>query len=221
MPSPAQQHRDRKLAALATAASADAGAPPVRTSAYELMLAKLAEDKRALKAIKSIEKKVELKRQRLPEYVAWIEGRLMAETLVQDDVLATVMIWRIDTGDIAGALDIAEPMLAAGLKLPEHYQRDLATAVVEEIADRAGHADGGNVTASDLLRVAALSDGRDMPDEVKSKLHKALGLALREQSPAQALEHLQRALQLNTRSGVKQEIAKLEKQLATAAPSAN
>lgn len=217
MTSPAQRHRERMLAQAIAAEVGDHSAGKPTGSAYELMLAKLAEDKRALKGIQSIEKKIELKRQRLPEYSAWIEGRLMAETLAQDDVLATTMIWRIDTGDIAGALNIAEPMLANGLKLPEHYQRDLATTVVEEIADRANGIDGGNVTTADLLRVAALTDGCDMPDEVRSKLHKALGLSLREQSPAQALEHLQRALQLNARAGVTKEIAKLEKQLA--APS--
>lgn len=217
MTSPAQRHRERMLAQATAGAAGDNGAAQPTGSAYELMLAKLAEDKRALKGIQSIEKKIELKRQRLPEYAAWIEGRLMAETLAQDDVLATVLIWRIDTGDIAGALNIAEPMLANGLKLPEHYQRDLATAVVEEIADRATGADGGNVTTADLLRVAALTESCDMPDEVRSKLHKALGLSLREQSPAQALEHLQRALQLNARAGVTKEITKLEKQLAGSA----
>lgn len=223
MTSPAQRHRERMLAQAVATEAADHGAGQPTGSAYELMLAKLAEDKRALKGIQSIAKKIELKRQRLPEYSAWIEGRLMAETLAQDDVLATTMIWRIDTGDIEGALNIAEPMLANGLKLPEHYQRDLATTVVEEIADRANGADGGNVTTTDLLRVAALTDGCDMPDEVRSKLHKALGLSLREQSPPQALEHLQRALQLNERAGVKQEITKLEKQLAASSktPPAN
>lgn len=223
MTSPAQRHRERMQAKLAAVEASDHGEGQPTGSAYELMLAKMAEDKRSLKAIKSIEKKIELKRQRLPEYSAWIEGRLMAETLAQDDVLATTMIWRIDTGDIEGALNIAEPMLAHGLKLPEHYQRDLATTVVEEIADRATSADGGNVTTADLLRVAALTDGCDMPDEVGSKLHKALGLSLREQSPPQALEHLQRALQLNARAGVKKEVEKLEKQLAasTATPPAN
>lgn len=223
MTSPAQRHRERMLAQATAAEAGGSAAGKPTGSAYELMLAKLAEDKRALKGIQSIEKKIELKRQRLPEYSAWIEGRLMAETLAQDDVLATTMIWRIDTGDIEGALNIAEPMLANGLKLPEHYQRDLATTVVEEIADRANGVDGGNVTTTDLLRVAAITDGCDMPDEVRSKLHKALGLSLREQSPAQALEHLQRALQLNSRAGVTKEIAKLEKQLAASAktPPAN
>lgn len=219
MPSPAQRHRERTLAAAAaTLASDESGAPVANSSAYELMLAKLAEDKRALHGIKSIEKKIELKRKRLPEYTAWIEGRLMAETLAQDDVLATIMVWRIDTGDIDGALEIAQPMLDSGLKLPEHYKRDLPTLLVEEIADRAGQVD---VTAAQLLRVGQLTDGMDMPDEVSAKLQKSLGRALRDTAPQQALEHFKKALQLNAHSGVKSEITKLEKQLTPSTSPAN
>lgn len=219
MPSPAQRHRQRHLAAAVTSAAPSAAR--ATASGYELMLAKLAEDKRVLKGIQSVEQKIEVKRQRLPEYEPWVQGRLMAEALAQDDVLGTVMVWRIDTGDIDGALAIAEAMLEHDIKLPEHYQRDLATVVVEEIADRASQADGGNVTAAQLLAVGQLTEGRDMPDEVRAKLHKATGLALREASPAQAIEHLQRALQLNPRIGVKQEIAKLEKQRAPKTPTAS
>lgn len=221
MSTPAQRHRERILAQATSTAAADTGAGQASGSAYELMLAKLAEDKRALSAIKSIEKKVGLKRKRLPEYAAWVQGALAADAPVQDDVVATVMVWDIDAGNIAEALDIAQHLLKHKLTLPAHYARDVATAVAEEIADRAGSTDGGNVTATDLLRVNALTEGCDMPDEVRSKLQKALGRALLAHSPAQALEHLQRALQLNERAGVKQEIAKLEKQLASAAPPAN
>jgi hypothetical protein len=221
MTSPAMRHRERVLAAQASAEAASNGAGTVSGSAYELMLAKLAEDKRALKLIKSIEQKIAVKAQRLPEYQAWVEGVLQADQPVQDDVFATVMVWHIDTGDVDGALVMAEHMLTHNLQLPEHYQRDLATLVVEEIAERAGLADGGNVTAAQLLQVGQLTDGRDMPDEVRAKLHKAIGLALRDESPAQALDHLQRALQLNARLGIKTEITKLQKQLAPPASTAH
>jgi len=221
MPSPAQQHRQRIAAAMSQTVVADADHGAVAAgSAYALMLAKLAEDKRVLKNIQSIAQKIEVKRQRLPEYAAWIDGVLQADQPVQDDVFATVMVWRIDTGDIDGALVMATHMLTHNLKLPEHYQRDLATLVVEEIAERAGNADSGNVTASQLLQVGQLTNGRDMPDEVRAKLHKAIGLALRDASPAQALDHLQRALQLNARLGIKTEITKLQKQLALSKPVA-
>lgn len=214
MPSPAQLHRERHLAQAAhSAVAATAAAPRANATGYELMLAKLAEDKRVLKGIQSIEQKIEVKRQRLPEYGAWVTGVLQSTAPVQDDVFATCMVWSIDVGAIDAALVMAAFMLRHDLKLPEHYQRDVATTVVEEIADRAGLPDGGNVTAANLLAAGQLTEGRDMPDEVRAKLHKATGLALREEAPAQALEHLQRALQLNARIGVKKEIEKLQKQL--------
>jgi len=216
MTSPAQQHRQRIEAAVAQTLATDAEPDAVATgSAYELMLAKLAEDKRTLKGIKSLEQKIEVKRQRLPEYVAWVEGVLQADQPVQDDVFATIMVWRIDTGDIDGALVMATHMLTHDLKLPEHYQRDLATLVVEQIAECS------SATAAQLLQVGQLTDGRDMPDEVRAKLHRAIGLSLREESPAQALDHLQRALQLNARLGIKTEITKLQKQLAPPSSPAN
>lgn len=214
MPSPAQQHRERILAAQAHAAAVDQGTalPTAQGNAYELMLAKLATDKRALKEIKSREAKIELKRKLLPDYGPWILGVLQSAKPVQDDVFATVMVWNIDAGDIDGALVMAAFMLTHDIKLPEHYQRDLATVLVEEVADQAGHA-GSTITADQLLQVGALTEGRDMPDEVRAKLHKAIGLALRETAPAQALDHLQQALRLNARIGVTQEIKKLQKQL--------
>jgi len=222
MSSPAQRHRERMLAKQTAEAAGDNGTAQATGSAYDLMRAKLAEDKRSLKALQSREAKIELKRKLLPEYASWVDGVISADKPVQDDVVATVMVWAIDTGDIEPALAVANYMLKHGLKLPEHYKRDLPTALVEEIADQAGRP-GNTVTAAQLLQVGALTEGRDMPDEVKSKLHKAIGLALRDTAPTQALEHLQRALQLNARSGVKSDISKLEKQLAETAktPPAN
>lgn len=218
MPSPAQMHRERMLAQAAATSAADAGAPQPTSSAYDLMRAKLAEDKRSLKALQSREAKIELKRKLLPEYQAWVNGVLEANQPVQDDVVATVLVWSIDTLDIAQALRIGAFMLAHNISLPEQYKRDLPTTLVEEIADQASHP-GNTVTAAQLLQAGALTDGRDMPDEVKAKLHKAIGLALADTAPQQALEHLQRALQLNARIGVKSEISKLEKKLAATAPT--
>lgn len=217
MPSPAQMHRERMLAQSAAASAAGAGIAQPTGSAYDLMRAKLAEDKRSLKALQSREAKIELKRKLLPEYQAWVDGVLAADQPVQDDVVATVLVWSIDTGNIDQALRIGAYMLAHDLHLPEHYKRDLPTTLVEEIADQAGRPDN-TVTAEQLLQVGALTDGRDMPDEVKAKLHKSIGLALQATAPQQALEHLQRALQLNARIGVKKEAEKLQKQIAATNP---
>ncbi|EIF79593.1 Phage terminase, endonuclease subunit, partial [Burkholderia pseudomallei 354a] len=103
---PARAHFNRVSAARA-AAAVSPGATMKGATAYELMLAKLAADRRALKGIQSIERKVELKRKLLPEYTDYVAGALSGGRGAQDDVLVTVMVWRIDAGDFDGALAIA------------------------------------------------------------------------------------------------------------------
>lgn len=247
MTSPAQRHRLRVLAAKAagtSAAAAGVAGPAPETgpaaTAYEQQLAQLAEDRRTLKALQSRERKVELKRQLLPKYGAWVQGVLdgarATGRAVQDLVVATVMVWRIDTGDYAGALQLAEHVLRFGLALPEQYERDAATVVTEEISEAALAAlsAGGRFDLEVLTDVELLTADHDMPDEVRAKLHKAIGLELArsvtEQDAANdnvaggsrarqeaALQSLRRALELNERAGVKKDIERLERELKKSA----
>jgi Phage small terminase subunit len=232
MTSPAKRHFERVAAAHA-AASAAPGQTLAGASHYELMLAKLATDRRRLKSIQSIERKVEVKREVLPEYAAYVAGALEGGRGAQDDVLMTVMIWRIDAGDFAGALDIARYALRHGLTLPDQYERSTAAALAEEFADAALAVtrDGGTFPPDQLVEIAQLTELADMHDQIRAKLHKAIGLtiapahaltgsALRssERAGAQsALDNLRRALSLDARSGVKQNIARLEAALSDAA----
>jgi hypothetical protein len=219
MKSPAQCHYERVSAELA-AASAAPGGSLAGASAYELMLAKLATDRRRLKAIQSIERKIDVKRaELLPEYVEYVAGALRGGRGAQDDVLTTVMIWRIDAGDFAGALDIARYALAHRMTLPDQYDRPLATAIAEEFAQAALAAFklGETFDASQLAEVMTLTESADMHDQVRAKLHKALGKALQESDSMSALDHLRRALQLDERAGVKQDIARLEAESGNAA----
>lgn len=219
----ARRHFQRVTAAAASA-TAEAG-EPINASAYELQLAKLAEDKRRLKEIQSIERKVAVKRQLLPDYEPWVDGVLEAGRGAQDAVLMTVMVWHIDVGDYGRALRIAAYALENGLVLPDQYQRDVATLVAEEIADQALSAlsAGGEFSAVVLGDTEFMTRGKDMPDEVRAKLHKALGLVLANHANAEsvpaaivyaagtALEHLRRALSLHERVGVKKDIERLER----------
>lgn len=221
MRSPAQRHYERISAELA-AASAAPGESLAGASAYELMLAKLATDRRRLKAIASIERKIDVKRaELLPEYVDYVAGALSGGRGAQDDVLTTVMIWRIDASDFAGALDIARYALAHRMTLPDQYDRPLATAIAEEFAQAALAAlkRGDTFDAGQLAEVMTLTGSADMHDQVRAKLHKALGKALQDSDRAAALDHLRRALQLDERAGVKQDIARLETELGNAAGS--
>jgi len=220
---PARRHFQRVSAAEASA-SAEVG-EPINANAYELQLARLYEDKRRLKDVQSIERKIEIKRQILADYAPWIDGVLEAGRGGQDAVLMTVMVWRIDAGDYLGALQIAEYALRFGLVLPEQYKRDTATIVAEEISDAAllAISTGAAFDLTVLQITEQLTRTHDMPDEVRAKVHKALGLSfaavMKEGTPIdlaranaeEALEHLRRAFNLFDRVGVKKDIERLER----------
>ena len=56
----------------------------------------------------------------------------------------------------------------------------------------------------------------DMPDQSRARLHKSLGWVLRESQPVAALNHLQQAMQLDERCGVKKDIEQLERKIRNA-----
>lgn len=214
MPTPAQAHFLRVSAVVASAAAA-ADNPLQNATGYELMLAKLAEDRRRLKGIQSMEAKADVKREILPEYAPWVDGVLTSGSGAQDEVLMSVMVWRIDAGDYAGAMDIAAYAIAHKLLMPDRYQRTTGTVIAEEIADAAKRAREGNVLFDPdiILRAMTLTEFTDMPDQVRAKLHKEFGLALFDIDKSVALGHLQRATQLHDKVGVKKEMEKLEREL--------
>jgi hypothetical protein len=223
--SPARAHRERTAAEHRAAA----GAPEqhVNANAYELMLMKLAEDRRSLKSIQSMEKRAEYKRRVLPEYAAWIDGALSNEHGVQDDVLTTVMVWRIDAGDLPGALDIGRYVIKHRLVMPDQYKRSAACLLAEEIADVALRdlaedvsPEAGRAMAETLQGVAELTADQDMPDEVRAKLHKALGYAMRDSDKPVALGWLRRAFGLHDKVGVKRDIELLERDIKNTPPAA-
>lgn len=244
----ALQHRDRILAMQAASAPAIGGglAPstpnrsaPVNSAAAQIRL-RFVHDLRRLKEIKSTEAKIAAKRQMLPEYRSWCDGWLEAgrmtngNTLGQsgaDDVLPTVMVWSIDTGDWARALELAEHVLRFRIAMPDRYQRDAATLVVEEIAEAAIRAQARSQAfpLSVLERVEELTIGIDMHDEVQAKLQKAVGVELARlaaevdtdaddfvAAATRALEPLRRAQELNPRAGTKTKVGQLEKAIKAA-----
>ncbi|MGX5886863.1 phage terminase small subunit, partial [Burkholderia gladioli] len=214
---PARAHFARVTAARAAAAAAP-GETMEGVTPYELMLAKLARDRLALKAVQSTAKKVGMKRKLLPEYVDYVAGVLEAGRGAQDAVLGWIMLWRIDVGDYAGALPIARYALTHGLTMPEPFDRSVAAVVAEQYADAALTAflEKDTFDAEALVAINELTANRDMHDQVRAKLYKAIGYALQESDPAAALGHLRAALKLNERVGVKRDIDRLQQQLDAA-----
>lgn len=219
MTSPAQRRFSRVTAAKASS-DVDPGNSLSGSTAYELMLAKLYDDRRRLKEIQSIERKIEVKREVLPEYDSWVAGALEGGRGGQDDVLVTVMVWRLDTGDYDEALRIAAYVIAHDLALPDQYERTVPTVIVDEVADAALRTQKeGNTFSLQLLKeVQSLTGDADMPDQARSKLHKALGHELQAEGDLKgALEHYEIALRLNERIGVKRLIDDIKKEIASQA----
>ena len=211
MTSPAQRHMMRVSASQAAHREK---APLRHASAYEQMLVKLAEDRRTLKNIRSNERKAEKKRKLLPFYAPWVAGVLADGRGAQDDIVMTVMLWRLDAGDVAGALEIAPYVLKYGLT--SDHRRTTPYMLVEEVALAALRLrDAGEpVDLAFLLTTLSLTDGADVPDMVRARLHKVTGLTLRDAGQnAEALAQFQRAMQLDRNAGVRKEIERLDRAL--------
>lgn len=231
MSSPARKHFERRTAALNAAEGSGEERAPENASQYELMLMKLAEDKRRLHNIQSMEKKAELKETLVGDYVPWIRGVIAGDSGVQDDVLMTVMVWCIDAQLLYLALDIASYAIKHNLKMPDQYERNTAVVIAEEFADilLKHHAADEIIDIEILQGVMDLTLDKDMPDQVKAKLHKALGYAL--QNPELvphhvptdadrldfALKSFKAALALHDKVGVKKDIERLEREIKNSA----
>lgn len=235
--SPAREHLlARALAIPASGEGDDAVSPALDRESAQVAM-RLQHDLRRLKEIQSIERKIDAKREMLPEYAPWIDGLIAADNPnageLSAEVLPTMMVWRIDTGDYAGALALAEFVLRHDVPLPHRYQRAAPALIAEEIANAALKAQLAEQPFDlDVLhRVEELTADADMHDEIRAKLFKAIGFemareidAMGEQPAAlmhaaalAALEPLKRAQALHERCGVKDRIKRLEKIVAATA----
>lgn len=231
MSSPARKHFERRTAALTAAEGSGEERVLLNANQYELMLAKLAEDKRRLHGIQSMEKKAQLKAELIGDYLPWIRGVIEGDSGVQDDVLMTVMVWCIDAQMLYLALEIAAYAIKHGLSMPDQYERKTAVVIAEEFADilLKHHAADEIIDIEILQGVMDLTLDKDMPDQVKAKLHKALGYAL--QNPELvphhvptdadrlefALKSFKAALALHDKIGVKKDIERLEREIKNSA----
>ena len=231
---PAQRHRLTVLAAMAVAAGHQDPHGETTGTAYELMQAQLHEHMRTLKGIQSVERKIEAKRTMLADFDAYLAGVLQADAGGQDAVLATVLVWHLDAGNWARALELAEYALRHGVQLPDQYQRNLPTLLLDDVSEAAI---AGKLTGPDaavaLAKVDLLTQGHDCHDQARAKLHKAMGYALigKHGSAEPDLDqvndgyahgaefHLSRALALNPQAGVKKDLERLARRLKGVAPA--
>lgn len=220
--SPAKRHLQRTQAALAAAH----GAPDALregTGIHEQMLLQLASDRARLKQIQSGEGKARLKVDLLPCYEPYVSGVLAAGHGTPDEVLTTVMLWHIDAGSYPRALELARYVLEHGMKMPDRFERTAGCVVAEEIAEAALSAQrtGASFCATTLDTAVALSEGQDMPDQVRAKLLLARARAVLAfddvAAPpdaallASAISDLRRAIQLHDSCGGKKDLERAER----------
>jgi hypothetical protein len=236
----ARRHFEKTSAALAALSAAGIAATPEGValpmpengpgaSEYQQLLIALGEDRRQLQDIQSVEAKVERKRALIGRYLPWVEGAISAESAVQDEIVARMLLWSIDVADWPLACRIAAHVLTHGLAMPEKFKRSPAAVIAEEVAE-AGLKKPAQIDLATLQQVATLTAGQDMHDQVRAKLEKAQALALEAQVAAfdpeadsamaggkaalvaAALAHATRALALDKTSGVKKLIEQLERE---------
>ncbi|MCH2486562.1 MAG: phage terminase small subunit [Erythrobacter sp.] len=236
--SPFLRNRTRQLARQAGRA-VEAGtpqAPAPDTEAgqeYAVLKVRLHDNLRTLQDIASVDARKPLKAEFLDSFRPWLEGVLAADVAVQDEILLTGMVWALDIGDIAMALRLGAFALKHGLAMPERYSRTVACFLREDVAEIA-LADPDAVALIELAFLDQMTAEADMPDQAKAKLNKSLGRAWAAKAedfdPAadnapgggaaayyqQALDHLRRALQLDTKAGVKKDIEQIERRLRAA-----
>ncbi|MBP1128451.1 MULTISPECIES: terminase endonuclease subunit [Pseudomonas] len=220
----AQAHQRRARAAMEAAKTAPQQSMAGAT-AYEHQLNQLLQDRLRLKAIQSNEGKAALKLQLLPEYIPYVEGVLQAGNGAQDDVMTTVMIWRIDVEDYRGALDIADYVLKHKLIMPDRFERTTGCLVAEEIATAALKAQkaNGSFDLAILHRTVELTKDEDMPDQARAKLFLATGRAtlngITAEEPGQpgqiqaGIDLLKRAIELHDGCGGKKDLDGAERLL--------
>ncbi|MGT3353179.1 phage terminase small subunit [Yersinia enterocolitica] len=225
MLTPAQRHYD-KVMAERRGTTEDV----VQGSAYEQQLYRLRIDQRRLSQFQSHLTRAEMKREMLPAYDGWLDGVLSANSGQSDEVVTTCMVWSVDAGLYRDALRLAEYVIGHNLPMADKYQRTAACFVVDQLSEAAllnfklASANNPAIEIDILLRLQELTADKDMPDEARAKLLKAIGYTQRESTnladQASALIWLQRALAAHKDAGVKKDIEVLERNLKKAALTA-
>lgn len=241
--SPARRHRQRVMASLGarsigpiwthegfTPPQADNDAPMSTEEAHIRL--QLIDHQRSLKATMSTKGKEAMKREFLPLYEGWVDGVLASNAGRNDDVLTTIMVWRMDVGDFVGAMPIIEYVLKHNLQLPDRFKSTAPVFITDTICDAALKAFALGDEAADafpsgiLGHLEDLVDDIDMHDEVRAKLQKAIGKAIlqggdeadRRSRAGEALRRYLKALDMDERVGLKKDIDSLKRELKRSEP---
>ncbi|WP_336142838.1 phage terminase small subunit [Acinetobacter sp. 102] len=178
----ARNHFQKHSAKAAAESAAEFGTMQEQTF-YELQLSQLNNDIHRLKQIQSIEAKIQLKQALVPTYLPYVDGIIEANKPVQDNVFMTVLVWCIDTANYEKAVEMAEFALRHRMIMPDRFERQTATLVIEEISNAylKKLKTNADIDLEILWSLETLLESEDipkealdMPDQVRAKLLVAL-----------------------------------------------
>ncbi len=142
-------------------------------------------------------------------------------------MIATLMVWAIDCGDLPLALRIGAYVVHHNLIMPDNFGRTAATVLTEEICNpvltQAGTDADADLSAfiEPLDTLREIVTDQDMPDEVRANYAKRAPCPPWPDRCGQhglITEALREAMHLNPNAGVKREIATLSRALKKPIP---
>lgn len=202
MPLITLQHQQRKRAEQeAKQLGRDTAAARVSTAAQVAPLAgdaavidaALQADLQLLSEHTDVKEKVALKRQLLPKYLPYVQAYREAGEHYPNPLLVYCLVWLLDVEDIEAALDLAGFAIEQQQHLPERFNRDLTTFVVETLHDWAERQYKAEQSAEPYLGqvLAAVRDERWIVTQpiVLNKLYKIAGLFAERNGDTDAAVH--------------------------------
>lgn len=186
-----------------------------------LMLTALDGDLERISAINSREERQRLKRDELlPKYLDYVQRYRAAGLVYPNPVLVQVLVWLFDTVQFEAGLELALFAIGDGQEMPERFKRrDVQTFVADEVIDWAeAEYKAGRAPEPYVSNLLPLVDGQwQLFERIPARYHKLLGqLAMDNEELAQAIEHLDRAVELYPKIGVGTRRAAAAKALAKA-----
>lgn len=163
-----------------------------------------------ISAVQSRQTKNDRKAEILPNYKGWIDGTLAAGTGEQNDMLLKLMVWQLDTQDLTNASKIAEYAILNDMVMPEPFSRSPAAVFAEQFADELIKSDA-EVDETVIMHALDITNDADMPDQIRAKLYRAYGNALKITKPDEAIKAYEKALKLDPAVGCKSELNQLKK----------
>ena len=169
----------------------------------------------------------------LPEIEPYLQTALAADSGAPDPVLQYATVWAMDAGAWPLAINLTAYAMRHGLAMPDEFKRSAPTLLCDLLADAilTGQPTQGDGPAL-MQQALTLTAEADMPDQTRAKSHKAIAYGLAGKTTlagqagslaglapnvlAMALDHLQRAEQLDPKTGVKKDIAAVQKLLQKA-----